>query len=119
MSKRIAIPDNPAGRLAFKVFRAVAEKMLAVGNEATNDFALSNFPDGKTVRKDYADRQFLRVIKIPTGEYITVIYDYTAQTTAATQLPYEEPERGRKHHGEMVEASGNRRGDNVAFVPAT
>jgi len=83
--ERIQIPDNAAGRLAFDVFRSIAIKMLTVGDEVTNDFTVSNFPAAETIRKEYINRQYKRVIEW-RGDYIAVMYDYKTQTTSSAFL---------------------------------
>ena len=84
--ERIQIPDNAAGRLAFDIFRSIAIKMWAVGDEATNDFTISNFPAAETVRKDYFNRQFRRVVAFDSGEHVIITYDYKTQTTSSAFL---------------------------------
>jgi hypothetical protein len=85
--KRTPIPDNAAGRIAFDLFRSFAEKILAYGSDMTSDFALAHFPGGKTVSRKYASMQFRRIIETPGGEYVTIIYDYMAQSTSTESPP--------------------------------
>jgi hypothetical protein len=83
MNKRegIEIPDNAAGRLAFEVFHRLAVKLCEAANEATRNFMLANFPAARTIRKDYVNRQYRRIIEVD-GENYTVIYDFKTQFTA-------------------------------------
>jgi hypothetical protein len=90
---RIVIPHNAAGRLAFDAFRTIAEKMLKTGNEATSDFALTHFPESKTVSKEYSDGIFQRIMQTTSGTYISIMYNYATQTTAATYLPHWKPRK--------------------------
>ena len=47
---------------------------------------LANFPAAQTIRKDYVNRQYRRIIEVD-GESYAVIYDFKTQTTAAAELP--------------------------------
>jgi hypothetical protein len=78
------VPNTPAGQRCFDVLWSLAKKMLDKGNEATGNFIQSNYPEAKTIGKDYADRKFMRTIEWG-GEQITVIYDYKTQTTMVEQ----------------------------------
>lgn len=116
---RTMILHNAAGRLVFDAFYSIAEKMIAFGNEATNDFALTNFPDGKTIGKEYSDGQLRRILQTESGAYIAVVYDYTAQTTAAAYLPDWNPkQRMCKRHKETNDNFSNQRGSIAHCVPA-
>jgi hypothetical protein len=88
MEKRagIEIPNNVAGQLAFDVFHRLAVKLCEAADEATRDFMLANFPAAQTIRKDYVNRQYRRIIEVD-GETYAVIYDFKTQTTAAAELP--------------------------------
>jgi hypothetical protein len=88
MNKRegIEIPDNAAGRLAFDVFHRLAVKLCEAADEATRDFMIANFPTAQTIRKDYIDRQYRRIIEVDGNNRIAVIYDFETQTTAAAEL---------------------------------
>ena len=72
------IPNTPAGQRCMDVLRFFAKKMWDAGNEATNSFIQSNFPEAKTISKEYADHKYKRTIEWG-GEHITVIYDYETQ----------------------------------------
>lgn len=116
--KRIPIPYNTAGRLAFDAFRSVAEKMAAVGNEATSDFMHLNFPDSKTVAKEYSDGKYRRIIQLQNGTHIAIVYDYAEQTTMDVFLPHWEPkQRTWKSHEKTNDNFGNRRGNDTVCVP--
>lgn len=117
---RIPIPYNTAGRLAFDAFRSVAEKMAATGNEATSDFVYLNFPDSKTVGKEYSDGKYSRIIQLQNGTYIAIVYDYVEQTTTDVFLPHWEPkQRTWKNHEKTNDNLGNRRGNDTVCVPVS
>ena len=90
---RLIIPDTPAGRLAFDVFRRLAVNLWEAADEATRDFMLANFPEAQTIRKDYVSRQYRRIIEMG-GETYAVIYDFKTKTTAATATEVREAEVG-------------------------
>jgi hypothetical protein len=88
MDKRewIEIPYTPAGQLVFDAFYRLAVDLCEAANEATRDFMLSNFPNARTIRTDYVNKQHRRIIEVD-GKTCAIIYDFKTKTTAAAELP--------------------------------
>ena len=82
---RLIIPDTPAGRRVYEKFLSVWEQIISVGDEATKDFILANFPAAQRIRKGFVNGQYRRIIEVD-GETYAVIYDYKTKTTAAAEL---------------------------------
>jgi hypothetical protein len=84
------IPDTPTSRRVFDALRdllhRLAAELIETASGATRDFMLSNFPNARTIRKDYANGQYKRIIEVD-GETYAVIYDFKTRTTAAAELP--------------------------------
>ena len=77
---RLIVPhDTPVGRRVYEKFKRFAAHMCEVGEEATKDFMLANFPTAQTIRKEYKDRQYRRVIEAVDGEHV-MAYDFTTKT---------------------------------------
>ena len=85
--ERIEIPDNPAGRLIFDMFKRLAIEMCEIADEATKDFMIMNFPTAETIRKEYINRQYRRVIELGGKHIIVIAYDFKTRTTIAFELP--------------------------------
>ena len=79
-----SIPNTTAGQRCKDVLLSLAKKMWNTGNEATQDFIQANFPESKTVGKEYADRKFKRIIECEDGSLVAVVYDYVTMTTWAS-----------------------------------
>jgi hypothetical protein len=83
------IPDTPTSRRVFDALRdllhRLAAELIETASGATRDFMLSNFPNARTIRKDYVNRQYRRIIEVD-GENYAVIYDFKTKTTVAAEL---------------------------------
>jgi hypothetical protein len=66
------------------VLHSLAKKMCATGNEATNKLISANYPEAKTIGKEFVDRKYKRTIEWGDTN-ITLIYDYMTQTATVAQ----------------------------------
>ena len=87
----LRIKNTPEAQQSLEQCRnllySLAKKMLAKGNEATDELIQANFPEAKTIGKEYADRKLKRTIEW-RGERITLIYDYATKTAWASAQAY-------------------------------
>ena len=75
------IPNNLAGQRCIDVIHSFAEKMCADGNEATDKLIAANYPEAKTIGKEFVDRKYRRTVEWG-GAHIVIIYDYITKTAA-------------------------------------
>ena len=78
------IPNTPAGQRCRDVLYSIAKKICDAAYEATGKYIESNYPEAKTIGKEFVDRKYRHIIKCGRKR-IVIIFDYKTKAVSVEQ----------------------------------